>query len=86
MAAAKNPSRGEAHYNNKLTDDDCRLILALVEERRELARKAALLTNDKIAEKFEIHPSYVHIIASRMARVDALMRPKQLKLTLKDRK
>lgn len=27
MAAAKNCARGEAHYNNKLTADDCRLSL-----------------------------------------------------------
>lgn len=64
MAAAKNPARGEAHYNSKLTEDDVRLIRSLVAERNRLLCEANKLTGNKIAEKFDIHKSTVHKISS----------------------
>ena len=59
MAAAKNPSRGEEHYNHKLTAEDVALIRALVDERNRLLSEANKLTDAKIAEKFEIHKNTV---------------------------
>lgn len=82
MAAPNNPARGEAHYNSKITDDDCRLIMALVDERNELLRKARELTDAKIAAKFEVHKHTVWKIGQRAARVDALMKQAQRDLPL----
>lgn len=64
MAAAKNPMRGERHYMTTLTEDDVRLIRALAAERKRLLDEAALLSDKRIAEKFEIHPNTVWKITS----------------------
>lgn len=75
-----NPSRGESHYNHKLTDHECRLVLELVDERNELLRRARELTDAKIAEKFDICAGTVWKIGKRMARIDAITRAKQMPL------
>ncbi|MGE5522591.1 MAG: hypothetical protein ACM3SS_02670 [Rhodospirillaceae bacterium] len=59
MAAPKNPRRGENHYRFKVTDDDARLMRALVLERERLLAEARKLTDAKIAEKFDVHPHTV---------------------------
>ena len=46
--------RGEQHHACKLTDEDVRLILSLIEEREALYRKAKALSNRILAEKFEV--------------------------------
>jgi len=38
----------------KLTEDDVRLIYALIDERNRLMKQAKDLSNAKIAEKFEV--------------------------------
>ena len=77
MAAAHNPARGEAHYNAKLTDHECRLVLELVAERAELIRKARELSDAKLAEKFDVHPHTIYKIHARIGRLDATMRRAQ---------
>lgn len=47
--------RGMDLPHSKLTDDDVRLIRALIEERESHKKAAAQLTNKKIAEKFGVH-------------------------------
>lgn len=47
--------RGSELPQSKLTDDDVRLILAVVDEREALKRQLSELTNAKLAEKFEVH-------------------------------
>ena len=47
--------RGEQLPQSKLTEDDVRLILSLIEEREKHKRAASLLTNARIAEKFGVH-------------------------------
>jgi len=54
--------RGEALPQSKLTDDDVRLIRALVEERRQLTQQARSLSNARIAEKFGVHERSVEKI------------------------
>jgi hypothetical protein len=56
---ANNPQRGSARWNAKLTDDDVRLMRALVAERERLLTEARKLTDAKIAEKFHVHPHTV---------------------------
>jgi len=54
MAAAINPSRGEKHYNAKLSEEDVRLIKQLIHQRRTLMQQLARVSNKAIAEKFEV--------------------------------
>ena len=56
--------KGENHPQSKLSSADIRNIRALVDIRNEHRRKAAELTNEKIAEKFDIHEGHVRRIAS----------------------
>ena len=67
MAAARNPSRGESHYNAKLTAHDVRLIRQLIAERTDLLARARRLTNDELASKFEVHHRTIEKIADRRA-------------------
>lgn len=69
MAAARNPARGEAHYNAKLSDDDVRLVRACVAERQRLLREARELSDAKLAEKFGCHPNTIWKIASYSGRI-----------------
>ena len=55
MAANKYPKCGTGHYLSKLEKNDIRLIRELAGERERLIREAKSLTNQKIAEKFEVH-------------------------------
>ena len=59
MPPAINPQRGADRYNAKLSEDDVRLIRALVAERERLLTEARKLTDAKIAAKFEIHENTV---------------------------
>lgn len=59
---AINPQRGADRWNAKLTEDDVRLIRALVDERAMHLAEARKLTDAVIAEKFEIHPNTVRKI------------------------
>lgn len=56
--------RGEQHYRCKLTDEDVRLILALVEEREALYQKAKALSNRVLGEKFEVSHKTIEKIAA----------------------
>ena len=56
--------RGEQHHACKLTDDDVRLILSLVEDREELYRKAKALSNSILAEKFDVSRATIEKIAA----------------------
>jgi len=47
--------RGEDVKHSKLTEPDVILIRAIVAERDELRRQASLITNRKLAEKFNVH-------------------------------
>lgn len=47
--------RGSDLPQSKLTEDDVRLILAVVDDREKLKRQLAGLTNAKLAEKFGVH-------------------------------
>lgn len=47
--------RGMDLPQSRLTDEDVRLIRALVEERERHREEAAKLTNAKLAEKFGVH-------------------------------
>ena len=40
----------------KLTEKDKGLILQLVQERRNLAKRMLSLSNKELARKFEVHP------------------------------
>lgn len=62
-----NRAHGEAHYGAKLTADDVRLILSLVQEREHLLAQAARLTNKVLAEKFEVSASAIDKIANGRA-------------------
>lgn len=55
MPANKFPKIGTQHYAHKLEADDIRLIRELAAERDRLLREAKNLTNQKLAEKFEVH-------------------------------
>ena len=48
----------------KLTEDDVRLIRAMHDERKRLAKDMSELTCNAIANKFDISPSTVHEITS----------------------
>ncbi len=52
-------THGVDHWNAKLTEDDVRLIRALVEERAMHLAEARKLTDAAIAEKFEVHPNTI---------------------------
>lgn len=56
---------GEGHPRSKLTGHDVHQIRELVQERDKHLFEAAKLTNQKIAEKFDIHEGHVRRIASR---------------------
>lgn len=56
--------RGSELPHAKLTEDDVRLILALVAERDELRRRAKQLTNREIAKKFGVHRRTVDKISA----------------------
>lgn len=60
--------RGEYHYRSSLTNDDVRLIRALVAERQRLLSEAAKLSNRAIADKFNLmNDDYVRRIHKREA-------------------
>lgn len=80
MSAPKNPARGESHYRCKMTDHECRLVMALVAERAELIRKARQLSDAKLAEKFDVHPHTIYKIYQRAGRLQATMQPGQRSL------
>jgi hypothetical protein len=65
MSATRNPQRGSARWNAKLTDDDVRLIRELVAERERLLTEARKLTDEAIAAKFEVHPHTVWKVTKR---------------------
>ena len=54
MAARINISRGTDHHNAKLTDDDIRLIRECVAERERLREEARQLSNESLAQKFDV--------------------------------
>lgn len=60
---AKPAPRGEQHYRCKLTDEDVRLILSLIEEREALYRQAKALSNRVLGEKFEVSHKTIEKIA-----------------------
>lgn len=62
--APKPAPRGEQHYRCKLTDEDVRLILSLIEERELLYRKAKALSNRVLGEKFEVSHKTIEKIAA----------------------
>lgn len=59
--------RGEELPWAKLCDDDIKLIRQIVEDREELRRKASLLTNKKLAEKFNVHVRTIDAVTSGFA-------------------
>lgn len=71
MARPRNPVRGEQCHTAKLTVHDVKLIRALAEEREKHKRAAKALTNDAIAEKFEIHRNTVDAILRRITWIHA---------------
>lgn len=71
MSAAKNPARGETHPNATLSDHDVRLILELLGIRDALIVEARKLTDKKLAEKFDVHHSYIWRLGKRGARITA---------------
>lgn len=46
--------KGSNHHNSKLTEEDARLILKLMEERKKLVEQASHLTTAALAEKFGV--------------------------------
>lgn len=61
---SKPAPRGEQHYRCKLTDEDVRLILSLIEEREALYRQAKALSNRVLGEKFEVSHKTIEKIAA----------------------
>lgn len=49
----------------KLNDDDLRLVLSLVAERKRLLAEAGKLSDAKIAEKFDVHPNTIRRATGR---------------------
>lgn len=47
--------RGSQLPQSKLTEDDVRLILAVVDERERIKQQLRQMTNAKLAEKFGVH-------------------------------
>ena len=52
----------------KLTPDDIELITALREHREQLRREIRELTDKKLAEKFDVHPTTIR----RVGRLEKL--------------
>lgn len=56
--------KGSQHHNSKLTEEDAKLILELIEERKKLIQKASDLTLEKIAKKFGVAKNTVADISA----------------------
>lgn len=65
MAKPINPARGERCHNAKLTKRDIKLLFQCVDERERLRKEASKLTNEKLAEKFEVHPRTIEKVLRR---------------------
>lgn len=65
MPPAINPVRGSNHRLAKLTEEDAKLILQCVAERERLRQEALRLSNEKLAEKFNVHVRTIERITSR---------------------
>ena len=63
MAAAINPVRGSKHYRAKFNEDEVKMILDLIKERELLKKRAAELSNKRLAEKFDVHHRTIEKIA-----------------------
>lgn len=55
----------------KLTEQDAVLILRCVSERERLLKEAALLTNARLAEKFEVHVRTIDRVTQRRGWIHA---------------
>ena len=56
--------RGEQLPHAKLTNDDVRNIRALIDHREELKRQASLLSNKRLAEKYDVHQRTIEKLSS----------------------
>lgn len=63
MARAKSSPKGSKHHNSKLTEEDARLILQLMKERKKLIAQASHLTVEAIAKKFEVSKQTIQDLA-----------------------
>lgn len=56
--------RGDQLPHAKLTNDDVRNIRALIDHREELKRQASLLSNKRLAEKYNVHQRTIEKVSS----------------------
>jgi len=54
--------------NQKLSEEDRKLIMGLISERERHVRKARELSNRKIGEKFDVHYSTVYKVSRKERR------------------
>ena len=59
--------RGSQRKDAKLTEDDVRLIRAMIEERRLLKEQLQRITSQRIAEKFEVSINTIYSISQEKA-------------------
>ena len=65
MAAPKSPARGTELPQTKLNEADVRLILDCVSERERLRKEANSLSNEALAQKFDVHVRTIERITQR---------------------
>ncbi len=72
MVAAINPSRGEKHYNAKVTDEQVREIRQAVLTRAEMRRQInERYSNDVLCKKYGLSPRGLDKIIGYFSRIDA---------------
>lgn len=65
MPPAINPARGSELPQSKLTEDDIKLIWKCVNERKRLRDEANKLSNESLAQKFDVSLRTIDRITQR---------------------